>query len=261
MLETDKVCLKINESVATVLLNRPEKSNAMDGEVWRGLEEAAYQVKFTPEVKVVIITGSGKSFSGGLDLQAAATEGIHLGDRTVRPGNEALTYLSGIFSSYEKLAVPVIAAISGGCIGVGMELALACDIRIASENAVFSMPEVVHNIIPDCGGTQRLPRIVGPGMARELILTARRIDVQEALRIGLVNHVYPPGELAKEAENMAAEIASLPPRAVQGAKRALNMALSTPLEAGLSYETATQESLLGERIKTMINCDYLDSNE
>ena len=252
MLKTDKVNLEIKDSLATVTLNRPEKSNAMDGDVWLGLEEAVRRIKLNPDIKAVLVTGAGKSFSGGLDLQAASTEGIALEDRTFRDGFDTLQYLSDVFSSYENLAVPVIAAINGGCIGVGMELALACDIRLASEGAVFSMPEVMHRIIPDCGGTQRLPRIVGPGMAKELVLTARRIGAEEALRIGLVNHIYPVDDLAKEAVKMATEAANLPPDAVQGAKRALNMALSTPMSVGLSYETATAESVLGERVKTMI---------
>jgi len=176
-----------------------------------------------------------------------------LGDHTQREGFETLQYLSAVISAYETLPVPVIGAINGGCIGVGMELALACDIRIASERAVFSIPEVAFGIIPDCGGTQRLPRIVGPGMAKELIFTCRRITAAEALRIGLVNHLYPDEQLMEEAVKMAAEIAALPAPAVQGAKRALNAAAGLPMAAGLHYETATAVSVLGEKLKNILN--------
>ncbi len=252
MLSTEKVHLDVKGEVARIILNRPEKSNAVDGEVWLGLEEAVDQIKFTPEVKAVIFKGAGKSFCSGLDLKAAASGGISLGDKTVRDGYETLQYLSNIYSKLESLAVPVIAVIRGGCIGAGMEMSLACDVRIASYDAVFSIPEVVHGIIPDCGGTQRLPRIVGPGMAKELILTARRIGAEEALRIGLVNHLYPTEELDEEGEKMASEMVELPADAIQGAKRALNMAMSAPLGMGLHYETAVAESVLGDKIKHMI---------
>jgi len=146
--------------------------------------------------------------------------------------------MKDIFSMYENLPVPVIAAINGYCIGAGLELVLACDIRLASETAIFSIPEITLGVIPDMGGTQRLPRIVGPGKAKELIYTGRRIDAAEALRIGLVDHVYPKDSLMSEARKLAEEIATQAPAAVQGAKRAINVAMSHSLEVGLTYETA-----------------------
>jgi len=246
------VLFKVEDSVATITLNRPEKANAFNGEMWKALEETAVAVKLNETIRVVIITGSGKSFCGGLDIKQAAAEGIWLGDRTLRSGFETLQYLSKVFSMYEKLPVPVIAAIKGGCIGLGMELALACDIRIASENAVFSIPEAVYGLVPDCGGTQRLPRVVGPAMAKELIFTGRRIDSLEALRIGLVNHVYPDEELNSKINQLAADIVTSVSEAVQASKRCINMAMNTSLEAGLQYETASAESVLGEKAKTMI---------
>jgi enoyl-CoA hydratase len=138
----------------------------------------------------------------------------------------------------QSMPKPVIAAINGPCIGGGMEIALACDIRLASENAVFSIPEVTYGIIPDCGGTQRLPRVIGPGRARDLIFTGRKIDAAEALRIGLADRVYPCDQLMAEAKKLADEIAALPPAAVQAAKRALNVAMSCGLDIGLNYESA-----------------------
>jgi enoyl-CoA hydratase len=131
-------------------------------------------------------------------------------------------------------------------------LALACDIRLASDSAVFSIPEVVFGLVPDCGGTQRLPRLVGPAMARELIFTGRRISAAEALRIGLVNHIYAFDQLIIEAEKMASEIAANPFEAVQASKRCLNMAMNSTLDAGLQFETASAETVLGEKVKTML---------
>ncbi|HSW35640.1 MAG TPA: enoyl-CoA hydratase/isomerase family protein [Candidatus Limnocylindrales bacterium] len=252
MLSTNKVLLEIENCIATVTLNRPEKSNAFDGDVWQGLEEAASAIKHNPMVKAVIVTGAGRAFCSGLDIKTAMAEGISLDDHMLREGHEALHYLSSVFTMYENLPVPVIAAINGGCIGLGMELALACDIRIASEEAIFSIPEVVFGLIPDCGGTQRLPRLMNPGMAKELVLTGRRINASEALRIGLVNHLYPKEQLANEAVKIANEIIVHSPAAIQASKLALNAAMNTTLDMGLRYETAAALSVLGEKVKTMI---------
>lgn len=249
MLKSEKVRLEIDGSVATVFLNRPERLNALDGGVWLGLEEAARAIKFKPDIRVAIVTGEGRAFCAGLDLKAAASpEGISL-DLPLREGVETLQFVSYVFSLYETLPVPVIAAIKGACLGAGMEIALACDIRISSDDAFFSIPEVVYGLVPDCGGTQRLPRIVGPGYAKELVLTGRKIDAAEALRVGLVNHVYPADELMDEALKMASEIADSSPEAVQASKRALNFSMSSSMEAGLTFETAAAERVLGDRAK------------
>jgi enoyl-CoA hydratase/carnithine racemase len=257
MLNSELIVLTITDAIATITLNRPDKANAFDGAMWLALEEAARAVKHDPSVKAVMITGKGKAFCGGLDITQAATEGICLGDRTLRAGSECLQYVSGVFTLLERLPVPVIAAINGGCIGLGLELALACDIRLASDNAVFSIPEVVFGLVPDCGGTQRLPRLVGPAMAKELIFTGRRISAAEALRIGLVNHLYGPEQLLEETEKMASEIAANPAEAVQASKRCLNIVMNSTLDAGLQFETASAETVLGEKVKTMLYADKI----
>ena len=138
---------------------------------------------------------------------------------------------------YEDLAIPVIAAINGYCLGAAFELSLCCDIRLAADTAIFGLPEIQFGVIPDLGSTQRLPRIVPPGYAKELILTGRRIDATEALRIGLVEHVYPLDQVKAEARKLAEEIAKLQPRIVQGAKRAANLWMNMPLDSGLRAET------------------------
>jgi len=245
MLKTETVLLKIEDGIATVTLNRPEKLNALDAELWMGLEEAATAIKLEPNVRVTILAGAGRAFCAGLDLKAVTSaEGLSTGATFGEP-IEGVQYFRSVFSMYEALPVPVIAAVQGPCIGGGMEIMLACDIRLAADDAILSIPEVTYGIIPDCGGTQRLPRVVGPSKAKELIFTGRRIDAAEALRIGLVDHVYPLDQLMSETRKLAEEIAALSPAAVRAAKRALNVAMSSSLELGLSYETATASNLYG----------------
>lgn len=237
MIKTEKVLLKIEDAIATVTMNRPEKLNALDRELWMGLEEAARAIEQEPSVRVAILTGAGRAFCAGLDINVLASPEKMFAGLPFRNAFEAVRYFRGVFDMYESLPVPVIAAINGACIGGGMEIALACDIRLASENAVFSIPEVTYGIIPDCGGTQRLPRTVGPGRARELIFTGRKIDALEALRIGLVDHVYSHDQLMTNAIKLAKEIATSSPAAVQAAKKALNIAMSQGLDVGLDYES------------------------
>jgi enoyl-CoA hydratase/carnithine racemase len=253
--ENNLVIYSVDDAVAIITLNRPDKANAFDGEMWLALECALNAIVLDSSVKVLILTGSGKAFCGGLDISKAAAEGIFLQGRTFRPGFEGLQFVSAVFSMLERLPVPVIAAVNGGCIGLGMELALACDIRLASEEAVFSIPEVIFGLVPDCGGTQRLPRLIGPAMAKELIFSGRRINAAEALRIGLVNHLYPKEILIEEAAKLAAEIAANSADAVQSSKRCINMAMNSTLDAGLQFETTSALAVLGEKAKTMIRTE------
>src|SRR5215467_9982210 len=213
---TSKVLVEIKAPVATITLNKPERLNAVDVEVWEGIRDAAVAVDETPGVRVAILQGAGGAFCAGLDVKAGST----LGDlKAASPAaamvriREHLAHLQECFTRLERIRVPVIAAI---------ELALCCDIRIAAEGTIFSIPEVQLGIVPDMGGTQRLPRTIGVGMAKELIYTARRFDATEALRIGFVNHVYPAGELGARAAELAAEIAVNGPLAVQAAKQSID---------------------------------------
>ena len=233
----DVVRLDVEDTIATVLLNRPEAMNALNTEVWLGLQKAAQAIKENSDVRVVIMTGAGeKAFSAGIDLKMVSSGGT----AQISPGYrqfDSLNNMKMIFTMYEELAVPVIAAINGYCMGAAMELVLCCDMRLACDTAVFALPEITFGVVPDMGSTQRLPRIVGPGMAKELILTGRRIDATEALRIGLVNHLYPKDQLMAEARKLAEEIAQFNPGVVQGAKRAANLTMSTSLDIGLRMET------------------------
>ena len=240
MAKKDAVKLDIENSIATILLNRPEAMNAFDQDVFTGLQKVAQSIKEDPDVRVAILAGAGeKAFSAGIDLKMVASGGG--GSKVVfgkyREGYEPLYSLKMIFTLYEELSVPVIAAINGYCLGAAMELSLCCDMRLASDNAVFGLPEIQFGVIPDLGSTQRLPRIVGISMAKELIITGRRINAAEALRVRLVDHVYPKDQLMTEARKLAEEIAKINPRMVQGAKRAANLSISTPLDVGLRMET------------------------
>lgn len=238
MTNGDVVKLEIEGVVATITLNRPEAMNAFNQDVYAGLQKVAQKIKETPSIKVAIMTGAGdRAFSAGMDLKMiAGGDGATSSVGTFRDGFDRLMGLKSIFTSYEELAIPVIAAINGYCLGAALELSLCCDFRIASENAVFSLPEITFGVIPDLGSTQRLPRIVGWGMAKELVMTGRRINAQDALRIGLITHIYPKDQLMPEAKKLAAELAKVAPRLMEGAKRAVNMAVSTALDQGLRLE-------------------------
>jgi len=239
MTDNQAVLLTIDDVIATVTFNRPEALNALNQDSYRGLMTTAQKIKETPEIRAVIITGSGeRAFSVGMDLKmiASGKSGSSLLGN-FRDGFDRLYGLKSIFTMYEELAVPVIAAINGHCLGAAFEFSLCCDIRICAEQSMFGLPEMPLGVIPDLGSTQRLPRIIGPAYAKELIITGRRINAQEALRINLVNHVYPKDQLILEAKKLAGEMAKLNPSHVAGAKRAVNMSMSTPLDWGLRLET------------------------
>lgn len=240
MTDNDVVKLEIENAIALITLNRPDAMNAFNQDVYLGLKDTATLLRETSEVRVAIITGAGeRAFSAGMDLKMIAGQGSSTKAvmKKYREGYEQLYGLKSILTMYEELAIPVIAAINGYCMGAALELSLCCDIRLASEAAVFALPELGFGVIPDFGSAQRLPRIVGIGMAKELVMTGRRINTEEALRIGLINHIYPKDQLMTEARKMAENLARVPPRLMEGAKRMTNMAMSVPLDWGLRLET------------------------
>ena len=239
MSNNDAVLVDIKEHVATVTLNRPEAMNAFNEDIFHGLMDSARSIQENSDVYAVIITGAGeRAFSAGLDLKMVAERGgptaifSHL-----RSHNDKLFALKSILTMYEDLAPPVIAAINGYCLGAAFEFSLCCDMRLASDKSVFALPEAQLGVIPDLGSAQRLPRVVSLGIAKELLITGRRIDATEAFRIGLVDHVYPADQLMAEAQKLAEEIAGIAPSVAQGTKRAANLVQLTHLDAGLKLET------------------------
>jgi enoyl-CoA hydratase len=203
--------------------------NALNEKVLRELKEAIAQVREDPTVRVVIVTGEGPAFVAGADIRAMLAKDL----AEIR---EFTRFGQGVLNDIERLEKPVIAAINGFALGGGLELALACDIRLASTEARMGFPEVGLGIFPGLGGTQRTPRLIGKGRACELILTGDQIDAEEAARIGLANRVVPPQQLMAEARRLAQRIARQGPIAVGRAKTAINQALQTGLDAGLDFE-------------------------
>jgi enoyl-CoA hydratase/carnithine racemase len=219
------------DRVVVLTLNRPEVMNSFNFPMLLALKARVEAVNFDPEVRVLIITGAGpKAFCAGADLKERAT----MSEAQVR---EFVFTIRNLFTCIEYLNKPVIAAVNGVALGGGTELSLACDIRLAAANATLGLTETRLAIIPGAGGTQRLPRLVGRGKAKELIFTGRRVDAQEAVQIGLVNKVCEPAELLKECQTMAAQICEAGPIAIQQAKYAINYGLEADLHTGLAIES------------------------
>lgn len=230
---------EVEGAVAVLTINRPKALNALNSAVLDELNEAIDAIDLN-KVRALIITGAGeKSFVAGADIGEMSNLTKEQGEAFGKKGND-------VFRKIETLPIPVIAAVNGFALGGGCEISLACDIRICSENAVFGQPEVGLGITPGFGGTQRLARTIGVGMAKQLIYTARNIKAPEALRIGLVNAVYPIEELMGAAKKMASIIASNAPIAVRNCKKAINDGLQTDIESGVEIE----EKLFGDCFET-----------
>jgi len=225
------VLLEIKDHAATLTLNRPETMNSFNVAMVRALGERLAELRFDKRARVVIVTGSGdKAFSAGADLKERA-------GMSPEQVKEFIFNIRRLMDDVELFPRPMIAAVNGVALGGGTELALASDIRLASETATMGLTETRLAIIPGAGGTQRLPRLVGKGIAKELIFTGRRINAQESLRIGLVNGVYPPAELLAAARRLADEIGECGPIAVEQAKYAINRGLETDMQTGLAIES------------------------
>ncbi|MGA8265873.1 MAG: enoyl-CoA hydratase-related protein [Ignavibacteriaceae bacterium] len=218
--------------VATVTINRPDKLNALNSQTMNELKDAFTELKSDSETYVVIVTGSGeKAFVAGADIS-------ELNKLDVISGKSFAENGQAVFNLIKNLDKPVIAAVNGFALGGGCELALACHIRIASDNAKFGQPEVNLGIIPGYGGTQRLTRLINSGRAMEYILTGDMIDANEALRIGLINKVYPQAELMNKAMEMAKKITSKGQQAIRLSVKAVNMVDEVSGKEGLNYEAS-----------------------
>ena len=219
------------EGVVTLTLNRPQVMNCLNFELLHALKQQVDDLRFKPAVRVIIVTATGeKAFCAGADLKERAT-------LTPIQVKKYIFTIRDLFAAIENLNKPVIAAVNGIALGGGTELALASDIRIASTNASMGLTETRLAIIPGAGGTQRLPRIVGKGKAKELIFTGRRVGAAEALDIGLVNRTCAPEELLDTCREMAAMICETGPVAIEQAKYAINYGLETDLNTGMAIES------------------------
>jgi len=220
-----------HDGIAILTLNRPEIMNSFNFALLHTLKEQIEALRFNTNIRVVIITGSGqKAFCAGADLKERTT----YGESQVK---EFIFTIRNLFTSIEHLNKPVIAAINGVALGGGTELALACDIRIMAMNTLMGLTETRLAIIPGAGGTQRLPRLIGRGKAKELIFTGRRVDAHEALQIGLVNQICEQESLLNECLKMAAMICETGPIAIEQAKYAINSGIETDLHTGLGIES------------------------
>ncbi|MEA4914975.1 MAG: enoyl-CoA hydratase-related protein [Christensenella sp.] len=232
-------------SVAILTIHRPQALNALNAEVLSDIASALDLL--TRSDRCIVITGAGeKAFVAGADIALMRNQNKTEAMAFARIGSD-------LFRRIEQLQVPVIAAVNGYALGGGFELALACDIRLASENAVFALPEVTLGIIPGFGGTQRIMRALGVGMAKELLFTGRKMKAQEALNCGLVNRVFAPEALMSGAIDLATDIAANAPIAIRTAKAAANLCAETSLETGLEaalhlyvgcYETQDQQNAM-----------------
>ena len=224
------------DNVAVMTVDRQEKLNALDRQVVEEIGQALLELE-AEGPRAIVVTGAGeRAFIAGADIGAMSVMDPLEAKRFSEIGHAAMALL-------DRSPVPTIAAVNGYALGGGCEVALACDVRIAAENATFGFPEVGLGILPGMGGTQRLPRLIGPALAKELIFTGRRIGAEEAREMGLVNRVVGPGEALNAAKELAAEISANGPLAVRHAKSAANRALDVDLVSGLEYE-ADQFALL-----------------
>jgi enoyl-CoA hydratase len=226
----ETIRIEKRDRIAFVTIHRPDKLNALNAQTKSELKELFLGLRNDPDVDAVILTGSGeKAFAAGTDIKELTELDEQKGKTFSEGGQE-------VFNLIENLGKPVIAAINGYALGGGAELALACHIRIASENAKFGQPEVNLGIIPGYGGTQRLARLVGKGRATEMILTGDQVNAQEALNIGLVNKVVPLADLLKTSESMAQKIIGKGQVAVKLALMAVNATHEMSLASGQAYE-------------------------
>ncbi|KZL89223.1 short-chain-enoyl-CoA hydratase [Clostridium magnum] len=228
-MELKNIILEKECKIAIVTINRPKALNSINSEILKELDIVIDELCEDKEILAVILTGTGKAFVAGADISEMENLNSDEGRRFGILGNK-------VFRMLENMGKPVIAAVNGFALGGGCELSMACDIRIASSKAKFGQPEVGLGITPGFGGTQRLPRLVGEGMAKELIFSGKVIDAQEALRIGLVNKVVEPEQLMDEVKTLANTMAAQAPIAVKLSKAAISRGMQCDIDSGISYE-------------------------
>ncbi len=239
--------INLENQVAYIEINRPDKANAMNRTFWKEIKLACHWVDETPEARVVIITGAGKHFTAGIDLSLLST----FAPREGCPGRQRETLrrlileFQGSFNAIEACRKPVIAAIHGGCIGAGVDMISACDMRYCSTDAYFQIKEIDLGITADVGTLQRLPHLIGDGIMRELAYTGRHVGAEEAQRIGLVNQVFADREtLLEETTTMAEQIANKSPLAIRGIKEMILYTRDHGVADSLNYVATWNAAML-----------------
>lgn len=228
-------------SIFEIILNRPQKRNAIDAAMYQQLDAAVAAAARADDVRAVLLRGMGKSFSAGIDVTAFLTMAERYGENWQQHMRAITHDFQSVLTRLERLEQPTIALLHGHCLGLAMELALACDLRLAAEGTMMGLPETRLGMIPDVGGTTRLTRLVGPARAKELIFTGRQIEARQAADWGIVNDVVPAGELLARAETLVDEISQAAPLAVGMAKRVIDGLAD--LDRGLMLEGWAQSQL------------------
>jgi enoyl-CoA hydratase/carnithine racemase len=232
------VSIEDQDRVRHLILDRPDKRNAFNRDLVLELHEAAAEAADTPDVHCVVLSGAGPAFSAGVDVfELGSFSGTHM----LRPFRRACIELANLL---EEMPKPVIAQIHGACLGLGAEIALACDMRVMADDTLFGLPEVKLGLIPDVGGSTRLPAVVGLGVAKELIMTGRAIDAAECYRIGAANRVAPAAELEAATQALVDELLAAAPLATGLAKRVLDGVAKPTLAASLEQEVSIQQTLI-----------------
>jgi enoyl-CoA hydratase len=250
MAEFKHLLIEREDRVAIVTLNRAEHFNTLNHEVWQEIHDAAKAVEELGDIRAVVIKAAGDNFSAGLDVKV-------LGQGNSQDVLMNANWLQSIYTVWEDFPVPVIAAIQGVCYGGATEFILACDIRVAASNARIAIPEVRFGLAPDMGGTTRLPKLVGAGQAKRLIIGCEELDAQEAKEIGLVEIVVEPEKLMERTMKLAHKIAGMPPVAVRMAKKGINLAVESSRMAGLLFEGAQSVYCCGtEDMKEAVNAFF-----
>ncbi len=235
---------EIKDNVGIITLNRPEKRNAINGEVLAEIEKAITNLGVNAEARVILLQGAGPAFSAGIDFNYLG----HISGEDGRPPGvrlrEGIAAIQALLNRIEHLEKPVVAKIHGFCGGLGLELALTADFRLASETATLGVPEVILGLIPDCGGTTRLTRLLGPAWAKELIMTGEMISASRAYEIGLVHYVYPENLLTEKTQAFIAKLLQRPPLALGLAKRIIDLGFGLDRMTHLEMEGYIQSLLI-----------------
>lgn len=236
-MDFNTIIYNAEDGIGIITMNRPKSMNAINDEFMRELGHAIDLIETDEEVGAVIVTGGDKFFAAGADIKYI------MGISTPLEAHKFVTGVQSLFCRLEDLEKPTIAAVSGLALGGGCELALACDIRLAAENAIFGLPEIKIGVLPGGGGTQRLPRLIGAGRAKEILYTGDPIDANEAYRIGLVNKVIKSDALMEEAKKMAKKLRERPAFALKMIKTSVNKGMSMDLQSALAHEARCFEIL------------------